>query len=1439
MNKTEEKAKNEKKLDTKNKTETPQKKVLKKQKLPKGQEKMPPPLKTSILSELFFTNFNYLFNLGSSRALTKADLRPLPPLISAKNLEIKALKILEEAKKDPKQKEIVNISDLIYKMTYPKLKRAIILKLFENLFMILLSIIPKLYLPQVKKTKGHRDTKILIMSPILAICFTIIRGMFKEHSKKFVCQVGSMTGQTLRVLMFDKLSKSSMSFLKNADPSLITNLLLFEFPSIASYVGKIPDLLSFPILFTFSCSAMVYFVGPTTLVTFVIFIIAWGLLVLITKKHSQEHLKEKYFAGMRTNLVNEFLKKMKQVKSCSFESYYENMIDQMRLQEAQAINSEAYFSSIGNFVMSLTPLFSILLILVLEIQLFHKTLDVTTTFTIVSIIAGLNRPLRKFVLILDRYYNYKKSLKSVNKFLFAVAEKHFDVEQDERLELGEILIENCSTKIESDEVSRLALTAIFGEDIDTKAELNQLKMLIRLKMKLKNGIRNSIQELEENQFEKNSEESKGKETKQNFNTLKTMMGGDFVNNIKDNLNIPKVLKVNNLVKKIDMVKILEGKWGDKTEKIHTIKDLRYEQKIKMKSLNKDITLNIHPQEKICFVGEDDSGVNTLFLSLLNETHISNGSINVNGDIVFLDCDKPCFLVGKTLRDNILMGEYMDKERYDRIVRHSELNFKLFKGGDMTQVIDQGSNFSSSQRMRILLARMLYQQGDIYLMKGFFGHEEDEIEQNLYFKLMEGPLKYKTVVIACNNEAILKLVDKIYIFFEGRANEIGTFDQLIHLKKSSLPVDGKAKKSSRRIGYDKRLDDFKQNLIKNLVQIEEAHQKKLEKLRFIKKKTSIDTFGKRPKKRYSTTMIGGLSKKKLSKLRTSIRRMSQGKRIFTVALSSFISTKRNMEAGRMVEKWNEDDVYHNLMKTMITYIFIKGKMRIIFLLFLFLMSTSLFILIDIWTGCWSNKLFKITMTKYMLIYLCISFSASFFVLIRDYCFTKKLTLNSNSLHKQLMDCLLNLSYEFYSRFPSCDIDFKLSSDIKKIDDIVNTRLHTLFESLAYCLGGMLILNYVYIGSMFVVTILLGFYLRYVFVSFVKTTTKMVQFISENTSHMQECAKISIEEMLHYRTQGKVFLLKESYYKATDEMQRAMSHLGFFSKRWLGMRMMISESALIAVAYLIPNFIIFYLGEAFSKSLLQFALAISWSLKIVGHFNLVVSSVFSIFAQIVSFGRLEHFLERVQIEEIGHPSLDKVKRLNTDKGIVMKEVNLTLANIKRVNRLTFSIQKEDSVALLGDSGSGKHLIFLLLLQIFEIDDEVEDEGKKFTPESKIVISGYDLRKTNSRDLRQIMSYLDKEAVTFSGTVRDNIDPDFKFKDKQIIEILEDLNSFTMVNDWVNSKKKKNMKKKKWNRETNLKTLKSKGFTSTDVKSSKVREISYPNRQTRRHHSALIES
>lgn len=93
--------------------------------------------------------------------------------------------------------------------------------------------------------------------------------------------------------------------------------------------------------------------------------------------------------------------------------------------------------------MRLTPLFSLLIIIYLEKKVRHKHLGVTTTFTIVSIIAAMKNPLKRFVNILDRYYAYNQAKESFNNFYFAIPNKPPKLKSSARVHLGTITIHGC------------------------------------------------------------------------------------------------------------------------------------------------------------------------------------------------------------------------------------------------------------------------------------------------------------------------------------------------------------------------------------------------------------------------------------------------------------------------------------------------------------------------------------------------------------------------------------------------------------------------------------------------------------------------------------------------------------------------------------------------------------------------------------------------------------------------------------------------------------------------------------------------------------------------------------------------------------------------------------------------------------------------------------
>jgi ATP-binding cassette subfamily C (CFTR/MRP) protein 4 len=97
---------------------------------------------------------------------------------------------------------------------------------------------------------------------------------------------------------------------------------------------------------------------------------------------------------------------------------------------------------------------------------------------------------------------------------------------------------------------------------------------------------------------------------------------------------------------------------------------------------------------------------SLLHAVLKELPISSGSILVEGSISYAS-QEPWLFTG-SVRQNILFGQPMDRNRYRQVVRVCALeqDFQLLPYGDRTIVGERGATLSGGQRARINLARYL-------------------------------------------------------------------------------------------------------------------------------------------------------------------------------------------------------------------------------------------------------------------------------------------------------------------------------------------------------------------------------------------------------------------------------------------------------------------------------------------------------------------------------------------------------------------------------------------------------------------------------------------------------------------------------------------------------------------------------------------------------------
>ncbi|KAI8817024.1 P-loop containing nucleoside triphosphate hydrolase protein, partial [Fimicolochytrium jonesii] len=123
------------------------------------------------------------------------------------------------------------------------------------------------------------------------------------------------------------------------------------------------------------------------------------------------------------------------------------------------------------------------------------------------------------------------------------------------------------------------------------------------------------------------------------------------------------------------------------------------------------------------VGLVGSGKSCLLAGLLGGMSTrNNDSDNEAEDPTFIKdntayCSQEPWIQSGTVRTNILLWKPYGEQRYADAIRVCRLehDLKMFHEGDRTEIGEKGSNLSGAQKMRIALARAVYNDSDVLLL----------------------------------------------------------------------------------------------------------------------------------------------------------------------------------------------------------------------------------------------------------------------------------------------------------------------------------------------------------------------------------------------------------------------------------------------------------------------------------------------------------------------------------------------------------------------------------------------------------------------------------------------------------------------------------------------------------------------------------------------------
>ena len=361
-------------------------------------------------------------------------------------------------------------------------------------------------------------------------------------------------------------------------------------------------------------------------------------------------------------------------------------------------------------------------------------------------------------------------------------------------------------------------------------------------------------------------------------------------------------------------------------------------------------------------------------------------------------------------------------------------------------------------------------------------------------------------------------------------------------------------------------------------------------------------------------------------------------------------------------------------------------------------------------------------------------------------------------------IIKLSMSYYSEKKKGDIVARISSDVLEID---NSFL-SVFELI---IKEPLMILFTLISMYLISPELTGFVLIFIPLSafFISIVGKSLKRKSLKVQKEQGLFISLVDETLNGLKIVKIFNAENAFSKKFSESTKRLykfsnsvinrknlasplsEFLGICSITailWYGGMMVLKENSLDASTFLV------YLGLAYN--ILTPAKALSKASYKVRKAYGAAERVF----QIIDDKRYLKSSNDIYLE-------------NFDSSIDFENVSFAYENEEVIKNLSFKIRKGETIALVGQSGSGKSTIANLISRFYDISD------------GKIKVDGKNIKEINLTSLRKLIGLVTQDSILFNDSIKNNLlIGNESANDEDIIEALKIANAWEFVKDLPNT-------------------------------------------------------
>lgn len=276
-----------------------------------------------------------------------------------------------------------------------------------------------------------------------------------------------------------------------------------------------------------------------------------------------------------------------------------------------------------------------------------------------------------------------------------------------------------------------------------------------------------------------------------LNSILSSLGDNFTNNFQMFGYLKPIIQVFDYCKdnsKVENNKIIENVCSIK------FSNVSYKYPDEEKYTLENISFEVNQGDKVGILGSNGAGKTTLIKMLSGLIVPTSGKIYVNG-IDLDNWDKKNYLskvsaifqdfnlFDFTIKENIVVSELFEEERFNEVSRFTEINNitqKLVKGyetGLGSRTNKEGIFLSGGQQQKVAIARCLYKQSDISIFDEPNSNLDPIAEKTTYNRYSK--VDNKNILFFVSHKILsTKFCNKIIIIENGHIIEQGNRDELL-------------------------------------------------------------------------------------------------------------------------------------------------------------------------------------------------------------------------------------------------------------------------------------------------------------------------------------------------------------------------------------------------------------------------------------------------------------------------------------------------------------------------------------------------------------------------------------------------------------------------------------------------------------------------------------